>query len=52
MIEVAWDVRNTWTWKKLRIELLYVADLVGTLIVVDNGRTPPLPWVKSRDSIM
>jgi hypothetical protein len=26
--------------------------LVGTLIVVDNGRTPSLPWVKSSDSIM
>jgi hypothetical protein len=23
----AWDERTTWTWKKMRIELLYVADV-------------------------
>ncbi len=54
MIEIgAWDVRNTWTWKKLRIELLYVADLFGKLI---SGQwsciSPPLVQIQRFDYVM
>ncbi len=37
----AWDKRTTCTWKKMRLELLFVAETFGTLIVVDNGRQLP-----------
>jgi hypothetical protein len=53
VIEAAWDLRNTWTWKKLRIELLYVADLVGTLISGQWSCTsPPLVQIQRFEYVM